>query len=104
MDCLGEAGINCSYMNCLAEAESKRVTFLYKLVPGVSPKSYGMNVAAMAGLPSDLIREADVMAETFEQELSLCLEATYGGEPSTSSLSRTLCRALIDVICPPAEG
>lgn len=103
MDCLGEAGVKCSYMNCLTDAGSKRVTFLYKLVAGVSPKSYGMNVAAMAGLPPELIEEADAMAEAFEQELSLCLDAAYG-KASNSSLSRILCRQLIDLICPPSKG
>lgn len=104
MDCLAEAGVNCSYMNCLTDAGSKRVTFLYKLVSGVSPKSYGMNVAAMAGLPPELIEEADAMAETFDQELSLCLDAAYG-KSAKLSLSRILCRKLINLICPsPSEG
>ncbi len=37
----------------------KRVTFLYKLTRGISPKSYGIHVAHMAGIPSAVIEYAD---------------------------------------------
>ena len=43
------------------------MTFLYKLVEGVCPKSYGMNVANMAGLPSDVIDRAESVARDFEE-------------------------------------
>ena len=36
----------------------KTVTFLYKLVRGVSPKSYGIHVAHMAGIPIEIIENA----------------------------------------------
>ena len=34
------------------------VTFLFKLEPGVCSKSYGMNVAGMAGIPTAVRRLA----------------------------------------------
>ena len=34
------------------------VTFLYKFVEGACPKSYGFNVARLAGLPNEIIRVA----------------------------------------------
>ena len=37
----------------------KKVTFLYKLTKGVSPKSYGIHVAHMAGIPTEVIEYAD---------------------------------------------
>lgn len=37
----------------------KKVTFLYKLTKGVSPKSYGIHVAHMAGIPTEVIECAD---------------------------------------------
>ena len=46
----------------------KEVTFLYKLSPGVCPKSYGMNVARMAGIPDAIVQEAHRAAEHFESE------------------------------------
>ncbi len=45
----------------------KHVSFLYKFLPGVCPKSYGMNVARMAGLPSEIVDEAETIAIEFEQ-------------------------------------
>ena len=36
---------------CVQQADKRDVTFLYTLLPGVCSKSYGMNVAHMAGVP-----------------------------------------------------
>ncbi|KAF2837031.1 DNA mismatch repair protein Msh6 [Patellaria atrata CBS 101060] len=47
------------------EAE-KRVTFLYKLIDGVAEGSFGMHCAAMCGIPSRVIRVAEVAAKEFE--------------------------------------
>jgi DNA mismatch repair protein MSH6 len=38
------------------------VTFTYKLTPGVCPKSYGTNVARLAGLPPAVVSRADELA------------------------------------------
>eukprot|EP00053_Salpingoeca_punica_P015373 m.141445 g.141445 ORF g.141445 m.141445 type:complete len:1202 (+) comp16694_c0_seq1:90-3695(+) len=43
------------------------VTFLYKLEDGVCPKSFGMNVASMAGLPAEVVAAAESKAADFEQ-------------------------------------
>ncbi|CAK9160960.1 unnamed protein product [Ilex paraguariensis] len=42
------------------------VTYLYKLVPGVSERSFGFKVAQLAQLPSSCIRQAIVMAARLE--------------------------------------
>ena len=42
----------------LAAAALGHVVFLFKLVPGVAPASYGLNVARMAQLPDSVIRSA----------------------------------------------
>eukprot|EP00158_Paraphelidium_tribonemae_P008718 Partr_v1_DN28659_c1_g1_i1_m50553 putative Component of the post-replicative DNA mismatch repair system (MMR). Heterodimerizes with msh-2 to form MutS beta, which binds to DNA mismatches thereby initiating DNA repair. Msh-3 provides substrate-binding and substrate-specificity to the complex. When bound, the MutS beta heterodimer bends the DNA helix and shields approximately 20 base pairs. Acts mainly to repair insertion-deletion loops (IDLs) from 2 to 13 nucleotides in size, but can also repair b len=47
------------YMQCIANANERDVTFLYKLIDGVSPKSYGMNVAHMAGIPDSVVERAE---------------------------------------------
>lgn len=39
------------------------MTFLYKLVRGVSPKSYGIHVAHMAGIPHEIIDNAAAFSE-----------------------------------------
>lgn len=45
-----------------------QVTFLYTLSNGACPKSYGPNVARLAGLPASIVQRAS--------QLSSCLEAS----------------------------
>ncbi|CAO1943543.1 unnamed protein product [Urochloa humidicola] len=47
------------------------ITFLYKLVAGASDKSFGLNVALLAQLPSRCIKRASVMAAKLQEELSM---------------------------------
>ena len=54
------------HMACQVDQVNREVTFLYKLVEGVCEKSYGMNVAHMAGVPRTIVDRAEVMAEAFE--------------------------------------
>ncbi|CAN0888815.1 DNA mismatch repair protein MSH6 [Linum grandiflorum] len=48
----------------------EEVTFLYRLTPGACPKSYGVNVARLAGLPEHVLQTA--VAKSSE------IEALYG--------------------------
>ncbi|KAF9544712.1 Mismatch repair protein msh3 [Mortierella hygrophila] len=50
------------------------IVFLYKLVPGVSLKSYGLNVARMAKLSGSLINKAKVKSKELEQILERRVE------------------------------
>lgn len=68
---LNQGVISCKYMDYCLESDGNRLTFLYKLVPGVSPKSFGTNVAKMAGLPLKLIDEAENAASEYEKRVSL---------------------------------
>lgn len=45
---------------------NERVIFLYKLDKGVCPKSYGFNVAKLAGLPQIIINEASNISNKLE--------------------------------------
>lgn len=56
------------FMNYLEDPEKREITFLYKLTQGVSPKSFGMNVASMAGVPSGVIDRAESVASKFEHD------------------------------------
>ena len=48
-------------------AESRgRISFLYKIVPGGADKSYGINVARMAGIPKDVVRHAQRLLKELE--------------------------------------
>ncbi|CAG8542071.1 1112_t:CDS:10 [Diversispora eburnea] len=55
------------HMSCEIDQDRKEVTFLYKLISGVCPKSYGMNVANMAGIPRQIVDRAEMIAAKFEQ-------------------------------------
>ncbi|GAB4814961.1 hypothetical protein N2152v2_002007 [Parachlorella kessleri] len=48
------------------EAAMPSITFLYKLTPGVAPRSFGLNVARMAHLPLGVVRHAAVLAAQLE--------------------------------------
>ena len=48
------------------DAAGGEIEFLYKLVPGVAHRSFGLNVARMAGLPRGLVRRAGVKAREME--------------------------------------
>lgn len=93
VDCANEPFVACQYMSCALDPSSCKVTFLYKLVPGISPKSYGMNVAMMAGLPTDLIEEAELIAESFERP------ACRAGLPYSSDKSKHLISLIVSHLC-----
>ena len=45
-----------------------QVTFLYKLTGGACPKSYGVNVARLAGLPDNIVTRASSFASQLEAQ------------------------------------
>ncbi|KAK6937293.1 DNA mismatch repair protein MutS, connector domain [Dillenia turbinata] len=45
---------------------AEEVTFLYKLTRGACPKSYGVNVARLAGLPDSVLLKAGAKSRDFE--------------------------------------
>lgn len=42
------------------------ITFLYKLVPGLADRSFGLNVARMASLPESAVQKAAIKAAAME--------------------------------------
>ncbi|XP_034586927.1 DNA mismatch repair protein MSH3 [Setaria viridis] len=63
------------------------ITFLYKLVAGASDRSFGLNVALLAQLPSRCIERASIMAAKLQEELSMREE---------NKLRRTMDAATVD--------
>ena len=55
------------------------IVFLRKIVPGRSDRSYGIQVARLAGLPSQVITRAREILQALEQD-----ELSRGGRPSLS--------------------
>lgn len=50
------------------------VTFLYKLAEGACPKSYGTNVARLAGLPEEVVEMAAELSEDMERRQRQAVE------------------------------
>jgi DNA mismatch repair protein MutS len=55
------------------------IVFLHKIVPGRSDRSYGIQVARLAGMPAAVITRARAILEALEHD-----EITRGGRPSIS--------------------
>ncbi|XP_050266514.1 DNA mismatch repair protein MSH6 isoform X2 [Quercus robur] len=56
--------MGCRVGNGVGDVEE--VTFLYRLTPGACPKSYGVNVARLAGLPESVLQKAAAKSREFE--------------------------------------
>lgn len=67
------------------DEDENTVTFLYKLTPGICEKSFGMNVAHMAGVPNEVIKKATQVADQFESQHRL--KDTTFGEQQEKKLS-----------------
>ncbi|KAK3826144.1 MAG: muts domain V-domain-containing protein [Benniella sp.] len=65
------------------------IVFLYKLVPGVSMKSYGLNVARMAKLPMPLITNAKVKSKELETILERRVELHRQSRSGDGAVSGT---------------
>jgi len=66
-----------------------RISFLYKIVPGGADRSYGINVARMAGIPKDIIRHAQRLLKELEEgrprAAQLTLNALFDGAPEAAA-------------------
>ena len=50
------------------EDQGGRIYFLHKVIPGNADKSYGINVAKMAGMPDSIIHRAETLLYKFEAD------------------------------------
>ncbi|GJP57943.1 hypothetical protein CLOP_g20647 [Closterium sp. NIES-67] len=73
----GHPQVALRHMACQVQArksgegeEDEELVFLYKLHSGACPKSYGLKVASMAGIPSRVVMKATQAASALEHELS----------------------------------
>lgn len=56
--------IHMGYMEEKRINGTREVTFLYKLAPGITTNSFGVECARLAGLPESILRKATAQAET----------------------------------------
>ena len=64
--------VKLGHMDCIVDTNrtnTEEVTFLYKLCDGSSPRSYGINVARLAGLPAAVIDLAIRQSKEFEERM-----------------------------------
>ncbi|KAK4765995.1 hypothetical protein SAY87_007637 [Trapa incisa] len=89
---------------------TEEVTFLYRLTAGACPKSYGVNVARLAGLPEHVLRNAAFKSNKFEGSYGRRVDGLDGDSSShTSSDEAVLIQKLIRVLaktqnCGSADG
>jgi len=71
-DWANDARVRLGHMGCDVRGESgaEEVTFLYKLTEGSCPKSYGVNVARLAGLPEDVAQAAAKASKEMEEAMN----------------------------------
>ena len=72
-----QAEVDMYHMQCMdalqqsAATPRQHVDFMYLYRRGISPKSYGMNVALMAGLPVEVVEKATAISEEFERRCNV---------------------------------
>ena len=93
--------VRLGHMECMVEdndenedANEQRITFLYTLGDGVSPKSFGINVARLAGLPEAVLSKAKRISSEFEAEVGSGGHRTANPAPSTASLRQRIEKAI----------
>jgi len=62
------SGIENFTVSVLESDDKKEVTFLYKIEEGETDKSYGVYVAKIAGIPEEILDEAEQILSGFEQK------------------------------------
>ncbi|KAG7354599.1 DNA mismatch repair protein MutS [Nitzschia inconspicua] len=74
----GAPNVRLGHMQCIVDDETdnavttgnSNITFLYTLGPGAVPKSFGINVAKLAGLPDEVLQNAKRVSQEFEEEMN----------------------------------
>ena len=69
--------------NVLVTENGDQVTFTRKIVPGCADKSYGINVAKLAGLPDAVLKRASEVLANLEND-----ELTDEGKPKLARLKK----------------
>jgi DNA mismatch repair ATPase MutS len=65
---------------CDAMAEDGQFTLLYNVLPGTCKKSFGIDVAKLAGFPSEVLEEARQHLDMFEKSMRFVHNAEAVGK------------------------
>lgn len=78
----------------------EEVTFLYKLTLGACPKSYGVNVARLAGLPDAVLQKAATKSQEFEKMYgNKTKQLNQSWEDKMAHILKSLKGFLVDTCC-----
>ena len=77
------------------QEKGEEIIFLHKIIPGAADKSYGIQVARLAGLPSSVIQRAKEILRVMEEEKEYSKNMRMTGKvaegnPAEQNLSREL--------------
>eukprot|EP00775_Hariotina_reticulata_P005635 gene5635-5874_t len=78
------------------EEQVAEVTFLYKLTPGACPKSYGTNVARLAGLPASVVTRAAIISAGRE---AACSAGSQQQQPRQPEAGQAAAQQLLAQVC-----
>jgi len=61
-----------------------KITFMHQVIPGCANRSYGLHVAALAGVPAAVIQRAEIILETLEtkKDHAISLPTLQNEEPA----------------------
>lgn len=65
---LAESLVGTSNWNVAVHERNGELIFLHKIVPGAADKSYGIQVARLAGVPREVIERSEVILQTLESD------------------------------------
>jgi DNA mismatch repair protein MSH6 len=85
MECFVEGGVD-ENESTDDESQGHSITFLYTLADGACPKSFGINVAKLAGLPDEVLSKAKQKSVAFEREMLAGKAEDRGRETGSSGL------------------
>lgn len=80
------------------------VIFLYKLNQGICSKSFGFNVAKLAGIPGEIVRQSYEYGKEFERKvessrlLGAYIESRKESKPFPEDKLNTLCQYLYEMV------
>ncbi|KAG8830562.1 DNA mismatch repair protein msh6 [Serendipita sp. 399] len=77
--------IRTMHMATHVDDEKKELIWLYKLVPGVAPSSFGTHVASLAGVPNAVVQRADTVSTDFSRQFAERLAGRTTGRVPVSA-------------------
>jgi DNA mismatch repair protein MSH6 len=92
MQCLVEERVSSSEAN--QSTTDNSITFLYTLGEGTCPKSFGINVAQLAGLPDEVLRQAKQISSTFEAEQEALTAESFVSDSKRAETNQNILAAM----------